>query len=505
MSAGLRTKRVVLVFPRVMPPGPSARQWDLLPLSVLSLASPLLEAGYEVTLIDQRVDDGWRGALESVLNAGDVACVGVSAMTGYPIAGALDASRLAKEASPATPVVWGGVHPSLLAEQTLASPLVDLVVRGEGEASFLALVRALEAGGARALDRVPGLSRVEGARVVHVPPAEPLGLDALPAPAYGLVDVGRYLNAPFAASGSRPLAFATSRGCPFRCRYCYNLAFNRGRWRGMSADRVQREAARLVAEHGVDGLFLLDDNFFANPRRVREICDLLVREGPAVRFLNANCRVDSIDSFSAEDLARLREAGFDELFVGVESGSDRVLAHVGKGTAVEQTLRANRKLEAAGIVPVYSFMVGMPGETREDMEATLALMVRLRDDHPAAVVNALNIYSPFPGTPLYDEAVSLGMPEPATLRDWAEVDYVRVNYAAGFSAGDLAFMRKASLLSAVVDDKLGAAAGRDGFARRAYCASVRWRVRHRLHAFTPELGWLERRRESAVAGASPRT
>lgn len=493
-------RSIVLVFPEVMPESPQSGQWTLLPLPLLSIAAPLVDAGYDVTVLDQRVEPEWESRLSVLLRERDVVCVGISAMSGYPIGGGLAASQAARRAAPDIPVVWGGVHPSLLPRQTLESPLVDYVVTGEGETAFAGLVEALIAG--RAPETVPGVFTLRDGEFAGTPPECFLDLESLPRPAYELVDVSRYLNAPL-GSGGRPLALQTSRGCPSRCRYCYNLAFNRSRWRCMSAARVREDAEYLIGTYGVDAFFLLDDNFFANERRVREICDWVLSERPGVSFLNANCRVDTALRYSDETLEMLSSAGFDRLFVGVESGSDRILAAVEKGITVAQVLEVNRRLRDAGIVPVYSFMVGFPGETRADVQATLDLMVALVDGHPRARVNPLNLYSPFPGTPLYDEAVASGMSEPASLGEWVALDYVRVNYSAGFSPEDLAFMRKAYLLSNLIDPKL--ARGREGVRgtlRRAYSGLVRSRVKRGFYGWMPELEWLERRWEAAAGEAA---
>ncbi|HEX9092898.1 MAG TPA: radical SAM protein, partial [Coriobacteriia bacterium] len=371
--------RVVLVFPKVVPDRPGSDDWTLLPLSLLSIASPLLESGFEVEVIDQRVDPRWRDTLADALEAGPVVCVAVSAMTGLPIDGALKASELVKATAPAVPVVWGGVHASLLPEQTAASPSVDYVVVGEGERAFSQLVDAL-ASGADPLG-VPGVRAVRGGQLAGTPAGRPIEMDTLARPAYGLVDVRRYLNAPFMTT-QRPLAFVTSRGCSGRCNYCYNLAFNQGRWRAMSPERVLSDIRHLVAEYAVDSLFLLDDNFFANWSRAADICDGVLAEGLDVTFLNANCRVSTLDSRSADDLDLLRRAGFQKLFIGVESGSDEVLRIMGKDTTVEQVRRVNVRLREAGIVPVYSFMLGLPGETTRHMRSTLALMLELVERYP---------------------------------------------------------------------------------------------------------------------------
>lgn len=483
---------VILVFPKVVPERPGSAVWTLLPLSLLSIATPIIEAGLEVRLIDQRVDASWRGTLTDALDATDVVCVGVSAMSGLPIDGALSASSLVKQLRPDVPVVWGGVHASLLPEQTLASPVVDYVVVGEGERAFPSLVEAL-AGDLDPLE-VPGVFALRDGHLAGTPESDLMKMDTLSRPAYELVDIDNYLNAPFMTT-QRPLAFITSRGCPGRCRYCYNLAFNHHRWRGMSPERVISDIRRLIADFSVDSVFLLDDNFFANWPRAMEICNSIIGEQLDITFLNANCRVSTLKDRTAQELELLCRAGFQKLFIGVESGSDEVLGMMAKDTDVEQILRVNLALRSAGVVPVYSFMIGLPGESVSQMKATLRLMLELVEAYPEAVVNAVNIYSPFPGTPLYDEAVRSGMPEPACLEAWKDLDYVCVNYRAGFTPGQIKFMERASYLSSLIDPKRDSGApGLRNAARRGYASLTRWRVRRGFYSMMPEATALSRRR-----------
>lgn len=483
---------VILVFPKVVPARPGSEVWTLLPLSLLSIAGPVIEAGFEVRMIDQRVDDEWRSTLTEALSAPDVVCAGVSAMSGLPIDGALEASALIKDVAPGVPVVWGGVHASLLPAQTLASPLIDYVVVGEGEQSFPALVEALAAHRDPLL--VPGVHAMRDGRLRGTPEAELIKMDSFTRPAYDLVDIDKYLNAPFMTT-QRPLAIITSRGCPGRCRYCYNLVFNHHRWRGMSAGRVISDIRRLVADFQIDSVFLLDDNFFANWPRAMDICNRIIDERLDITFLNANCRVSTLQDRTAQELNVLQRAGFQKLFIGVESGSDEVLRMMAKDTTVEQIRRVNTALRDAGVVPVYSFMIGLPGETVAQMKATLRLMLDLVEAYPDAVVNAVNIYSPFPGTPLYDDAVRNGMPEPADLHAWKDLDYVCVNYRAGFTPRQIRFMERASYLSSLIDPKRDSGApGVRNAARRAYARMTRWRVRRGFYAVMPEATALSRRR-----------
>jgi radical SAM superfamily enzyme YgiQ (UPF0313 family) len=153
-------------------------------MGLLCIASPVLRAGYDVTLIDQRIQPGWKAALQRELENQPV-CVGVSTSTGPQLRYALEASRLIKETSD-VPVVWGGVHSTVLPEQTLESNWVDIVVHGEGEETFLELVQTLDPG--KPLDTVRGIYFKNDGRILHSGRRAMIDLAHQPPPAFELLD-----------------------------------------------------------------------------------------------------------------------------------------------------------------------------------------------------------------------------------------------------------------------------------------------------------------------------
>lgn len=225
-------KKIILFFPKILPYAiGEAERWNMLPMSLLALASPLETAGFQVEIIDQRVEDDWKEMFKKSINNSNVLMVGISVMTGYPIKGALDCSRFIRSLNKDITIVWGGVHPTLMTEQTLSSELVDIVVTGEGEESIVELANALGSGSG--LDEINGINFKKDGKIICNTPSEPIDLETSQAPAYHLVDIDSYLSTPWKSESKRPLAFFTSRGCSWRCGYCYNLTFNRRRWRSM--------------------------------------------------------------------------------------------------------------------------------------------------------------------------------------------------------------------------------------------------------------------------------
>lgn len=482
---------VVLVYPRTL--------WDIknvttrLPLAVLYVGSVLLEHGFSVQVIDQRVDDDWAATLRQALCELPL-WVGISSMTGRQIRWGLAAAQIVRDVQPAAPIVWGGVHPTILPDQTLAHSLVDLVVVGEGEITALELTRALQ--GARAAGRaavgerlgdVAGLVWQRDGAAVHNAPRSCTPMDEWPLLDYGLVDVEHYILAE--VPGERSLQITTSRGCPMRCGYCYLTVVPGGRhYRAESPERTVERIERMLRTFDLDAIHIIDDEFFTQRQRARRICELILERGIEVT-LRTNCRIDYVERMDMDDLRLFRRAGFKQLYLGAESGNDRVLAFITKGITREQIVRANLKLKEAGIAPKFSFMGGFPGETIAEVRDTIHLMARLVRDNPQAYSTPVQLYSPYPGTPLYDYCVQAGMPVPESLEAWTESGWEHIDYR-WLSPAEERFLQKAAYFTFFLDGKTVAESARSPLVRlaaRLYGWVVRQRVRLDFYAWMPEV------------------
>jgi radical SAM superfamily enzyme YgiQ (UPF0313 family) len=405
---------VVLLHPRSVT-GWQAQPWCDLPLELLCVGTPLTHAGYRVVIVDQRVDADWQQRLLAELARNPV-CVGITSTTGPQLRHALVVTKLIKRHSD-VPVVWGGIHASLLPEQTLAEPEIDYVVQGEGEVTFLELAGALarkESGAG-----IPGVWHRDGGRVTCAGSRPFIDLNQQPPLAYDLVDVLKYTRTVF---GVRRLSFSTSRGCTFPCTYCYNTSFHRRQWRALAPDVAVAQIKDFLQRYSIRGLFLTDANFFLDMDRARGILEGVLRENLGVVFSRLHVRLDSLLKMSDEDLALIERAGCKCLAIGIESGSPRIQKLFRKSIDVAALLDLNRRLSRFSIVPLYFFMLGVPTETVEDLRATVDLFTRLVKENPRAI-KSLNVYTPFPGTELYDLAVSEGLVPPARLEDWAPFNY----------------------------------------------------------------------------------
>lgn len=430
------SREVVLVYPLtgIDVPGVSV----FLPLSVLFIASSLLREGIPCRVIDMRVDSRWRESLGAAVRA----CpryVGISAMTGKQIHWGLKAARLVRGIDPAVPLVWGGTHASVLPEETLRHDLVDTVVQGQGEGPALSIAKYLQDNTEPIIGRTFADPRPDsGVRSGSILPFE-----------LGDLDTNPYLTP--IVRDVRGLAHVTSRGCPHKCGYCYNKAVHGATWVADPAEAVVDHLDRL-SHLGVSGVMLFEDNFFVNRSRVEAIAKGIIDRGLRLA-IKADCRADYIARYSPDFLALIRRAGFELLYIGAESGSDRVLEMVQKGVDVSTVYWANRRLAEADIRPHYSFMAGLPGETVEDMRATVRMMVALKQEHPGAYLSPVKAYVPYPGTDLFQSALAAGFEPPDTLEGWSAYDWNN-RPAPWLSREEARYVQKMTYVTAGLDPSI---------------------------------------------------
>lgn len=392
-----------------------------LPLSCLYLGTVLQKAGYRVEIVDERITTTFEEDVAACIGRERPILVGISSMTGMQIRGGLKAARAVRKVDPTLPLVWGGVHPSLCPDSTLKNELCDMVVVGEGEITIIELADCLREGGD--LRSVAGVGFKNGGRLQFTPKRPMIeGLDVIPRPNYDLLQMEHYFTrAP--STGEAQLQIVTSRGCPFDCEFCYNLKFNERRFHYHSAQRVVSDIRYLVDRFGVQALFIEDDYFFGHPGRVEEICDLLLEQEFNLR-IQVPCRIDYLYRQSEEMIDKLYRAGFKELWIGVESGSPERLQEILKRTTLEQVREVNQLLSRSDVYVKYGFMAGFPKEERGETLQTVNFMFELLNSNPNAGVAPVAIYTPYPGTTLYDKArLVYGMDFPDTLEGWSHFHF----------------------------------------------------------------------------------
>ncbi len=293
-----------------------------------------------------------------------------------------------KDRFPQSVVVAGGIHPTLWRRRCLEEARgIDYIVYGEGELTLRELVRTLEEGGDPA--EVLGLAFRRGGDIVVTPPrAQVEDIDTLPFPAHGLVDMDRYLPSPTFYKSLPHANIIGARGCPYQCIFCHTDPHVRMR----SAENIADEIEELYREHGVRDIAFWDDTFTLSEKRAFAFCEEMIHRGIHVDWA-VNARVDRI---SRPLLEKMKEAGCWRVLYGVESGVQKNLDTLRKGTTLEQIREAVSMTSEAGIEAYGTFMFGIPGETFEEGLQTIEFALSLDLDY-AVFVNL----TPLPGTEVY--------------------------------------------------------------------------------------------------------
>lgn len=387
-----------------------------LPLGLLCAATPLDRQGYTVKIIDEFADPNWKEALRDAL-AERPLCFGVTCMTGPQILHALAGCAFVRQRWPDVPIVWGGIHASLLPEQTLGSPYVDIVVIGEAEYTLPELVSTLESRGS--LSNVAGICYKENGMIFRNVERPFTDMDKQPPLSYHLVNMDHYKRRIF---GGVYVSVNSSRGCTFGCKFCWDPVIHKRKWRAMGAERVLDHLKRIVRDYDIRGFLFTDDNFFVDMDRAYQILEGVVRANLDISLGKLQIRADMICKMDRDFLDLLVKARVRRLMIGVESGSPRVLKLINKNLSPEKVVEANCRLIGYPIIPHYLFMMGLPTETPEEFAQSVRLAIQLTDESPRAI-KTFNIYTPYPGTELYKLVVSLGLEEPKLLEDWASFNF----------------------------------------------------------------------------------
>jgi len=269
----------------------------------------------------------------------------------------------------------------------------DFVLLGEGEQTLLELVTTIS-DGVEDFDLIPGLAWKKEGIVVRSPARKVMkDLDSLPIPAWDLVDIESYRNIWVSHHGYFSLNVGTTRGCPFKCNWCAKPIYG-NRYNARSPAHVVREIKWLKGNYHFDHLWMCDDIFGLKPGWVNEFADLVEKEGLRFKF-KIQSRADLLlQENYVEALAR---AGCDDVWMGAESGSQKILDAMDKGTTVEQIAGATRLLRQYRIHPSFFIQFGYPGETKEDIAMTIRMIKRLLPDNMG-----ISVSYPLPGTVFYD-------------------------------------------------------------------------------------------------------
>jgi len=383
LMVGRKSSKVALINPPFT--AGSYRHHLYLPIGLAYLAAVLEKNGHEVNVIDCQALEINQETLGAKLASFEPDVIGITAVAPL-INSALQCARVAKKTCSNAQVVMGGPHATFMDEPILSEEAaVDVVVRGEGEQTLLEL--AQNQPNSSNLNTVNGITFRNKGQIVRTPNRAFIqNLEELPKPAYGHFQLEKYR-----LFGRTLLPVVTSRGCPFQCAFCVASRMFGKAYRMRSPKNVVDELEWLRDTHGAEAFTFYDDTLTFDKKRIYEICDEIKNRKIGLPW-DCQSRVDQI---SKEILTKMKDAGCQQIFFGVESGCQQILDSVNKRTTVEQNEKAIKLAKETGLFVTISIMIGYPGETREARKQTLDFIRRAKPDDVY-----LCVATPYPGTEL---------------------------------------------------------------------------------------------------------
>lgn len=400
--------KVVLFFPKLEPDKP----YHWFPVSSLALAAPLVAQGFQVAIIDERVEAEWEDRLKQECQG--ALCLGITAFTGYQLKGAVHAARLAKQAYPDLPVVWGGPHVSSLPLESIRSPLVDVCVKGYGEYTYQEVVDRLNRGDS--LTGVRGITHKDRKGRIHEELDRPVKkeFDALPRAPYELIDIHKYIN-----PETKAFIYLSSYGCPGICTFCSTPSFHC--YAKINLNKICADIEYLLSRFSYETLVMFDATFFIEEERTVKIADF-IREKTGLKKWLCDGRAADLVSIKESTLELLEKSNLKNIVIGLESGSPRIVKIMKKGRDhLAKFKQVLTRLSAYDINIVSGVVFGIPGETPEDLKLTLDFIKEIEALNPRFRVSS-TFFMPLPGTELYNYIrQNYDIEFPTTLEGWGEL------------------------------------------------------------------------------------
>lgn len=480
------SKKIVFFFPSFASSEATA------PLGILAVSTPLLRIGYNVVLIDSTITPNFKQRILEEVK--DALCLCVSLVTGPMIRETVDIAKAVKAWRTDFPIILGGWHPSLLPGQTLEAPYIDYIVRGQGEDSLPELIGHLQTGASP--DLIAGIGFKREGRLILTSERALRPLIEMPPKAYHIADFDAYER----KCGRRWAMYTSSLACPFNCAYCTNSGVYGRKWNALPPGQFVEETVDLSRRYALEMIWVVDDNFLVDMDRARGIAEGLVRENSHYTWsIQATSNV--VARLTPEDLRMLKRAGLRQICQGVDSGSPTVLKAMHKDWQDFESIyeSAARCLEA-GIRPSFNIIFAFPGEGRKERRETIDFMMSVCRRFPGAEFWT-NIFTPYPGSPIFAKTTELGIDLPTSLEAWADYfpRYTRLPWLDGKEHDRLQVTRDYLRLAF---DRIPIGADRRGKMTRLIQKTIslpaRWRLDHDIYRMPLEL-WINNRLKKHIA------
>jgi anaerobic magnesium-protoporphyrin IX monomethyl ester cyclase len=492
------SKRVVLFLPHRADPDQGVRvSADLLPLELLQIASGPAAEGYEVHIVDAMVHDDYQERLEQLCDGALV--FASSCILGFQVShGARVAQRL-RQKFPRLPMIWGGWFPSVVPELYLREGLADAVGLGQGELTFRDVVRALDA--AEPLDSVPGLALWREGKLVLTAHRPVVGFEELPPVPWHLLDFELYVerqNNPGRAklrhklpdphdlprgAPLRGFSHFSSYGCPEPCTFCCSPIVTGRRWKAIPGRQLAEEILELQDRFQFNLVRFQDANFGVAEKRSNDWCEALLEAGRPF-WWNATYEIETIARYKEPSVDLLKESKCHLIVLGAEAGSAEGQQRIKKKIDLENNLEfALGRVYDRRIQTGTTWIIGYPGESREEMLATIRRAALMKEKFPGSASDIFP-FRAIPGSEEWNRAVELGYRQPQTFEDWGScLEYKYETDDVGLPLDVLETWKRYGATSAFYD---GHVREGSGLVRKAMRSVSGWRLRSGVYTFPIE-------------------
>jgi radical SAM superfamily enzyme YgiQ (UPF0313 family) len=400
----------------------SAENKYRIPNSILNIAASI-DGLYEWVFVDGNCEHDALRKITAYLDSGEFKYIGFTVMPGPQLRQAILAAKMVKQRFPGVCMIWGGYFPSNQPDAVLYSGYVDFIINGPGDNAFRNLLDAVEYG--KPFEFIKNLIyKGVNNQIFKTPKEDLLDQDTLAPLPYDKLNefypIPKFLGKTYL--GEKTLAYHSSIGCPFTCSFCAVVPIYEARWKGKSAANIYKDVKYIKDKWGADAIEFHDNNFFVSEKRSVEFSKLIEPENMTWWGM---ARIDTMDKFKDSSLAAIRTAGCKIIFFGAESGNNAVLAQMDKGGTQtgDQIIAFAERLKKFDIIPEYSFVLGTPAPTLQQVQAQIDFEIdyikKVKAINPKTEI-IIYTYSPVPteGSEMYKQALAGGFKFPQTLEDW---------------------------------------------------------------------------------------
>lgn len=394
-----------------------------IPNSILQVGGSI-EGKHDYFMVDGNLENNPLEKIKSYFNTNTIDFFGVTVMPGPQLVQAIPITQYISENFPETKIIWGGYFAANQHQVVLKSNYVDYVISGPADESFPKLLDLFEGSYTEEINTIPNLIYLVEGKIVKTKKEAIPDMLNLPAFPYSKLDTFYPLENYIAKTfmGKRTLAYHSSFGCPFTCSFCAVVPIYNAKWKGLTPERMASDILDFKKEYQIDAIEFHDNNFFTSRKRVVEFAELIKDENLSWW---GEGRIDTINKYSDDDLILLKKAGLKMIFLGAETGNDEVLKQMDKGGTQtgKQIKEFAQRMRKFGIVPEYSFVLGMPSsdpkKVTKQMEDDIRFIKKIKRLNPETEI-IIYLYSPVPteGSDLFTKIKEQGFQFPETLEDW---------------------------------------------------------------------------------------